>query len=469
MNFIGREEELKVLEREYLRDAGFVVIYGRRRVGKTTMIKQFIKNKNALYFLANEENDRQNLNRFTAKISEFLNQPYFAETRFVRWQDAFLLFASSNHGEKKVLVIDEFQCLVQANSAFPSIFQEAWDEVLKNKNIMVILCGSHISMMTSTVLSHSSPLYGRRTAQIRLKPLSFLEFSSAFPDKSFEERIKIFSVSGGVPKYIEFFSNNLTLEENINDNILNKSGFLYEEPVFLLEKEVRETVNYFSIMRAVAMGNHKLSEIANALEQKTNHISPYLNILSDLFLIEKRVPVTENEPEKSRRGLYYIKDNFLEFWFKFVYPYKSEIELDNYTFVLEKLRRNFIDNHVSFIYERVCLEIFLNLCKTGKIDFNVSRIGSYWNTKSTIQIDVVAIDENNKRIFAGECKFYNSNKPVDMNVYADLIRKCAEVPEFKGYEIVYGIFSKSGFDKRLKEIGINSCNLILIDELHVLP
>lgn len=324
---------------------------------------------------------------------------------------------------------------------------------------MVILCGSHISMMTSSVLNHSSPLYGRRTAQVRLRPLRFAEFSTAFENVSFEERVKIYSVTGGVPKYIEFFDNDETLEKNIIENVLDRSGFLNEEPSFLLNSEVKEISGYFSILKAISMGNHRISDIATVLEQKTNELSPYLATLIELFLLEKRVPITESSPEKSRKGLYYINDNFIEFWFKFVYPYKSELEMDNIDFVTEKLRNNFIDNHVSFAFEQVSRELLVDMCRSGKIVFNISRIGSYRN--SNTEIDVVAIDEQNKRLLAGECKFYE--EPVGVKVYSELLKKCESITEFKNYEVVYAIFSKSGFDERLEDAAKHSDRLILIN------
>ena len=347
------------------------------------------------------ESNRQNLNKLTGKVAEFIGQPYLSDVRFDTWQKLFSAFADSFPEQQKVLVIDEFQYLVQSEPAFPSIFQEVWDELFKDKNIMVILCGSHISMMLSEVLNHSSPLYGRRTAQIRLQPLSFTEFSQAFPERSFEERMMIYAVTGGVPKYMEFFCNNRSFDENVRSNVLSKSGFLYEEPMFMLEKDVREPLSYFSIMKAISSGNHKLSDMATVLESKTNTLSPYLSTLIGLFLLEKRVPVTEKEPEKSRKGLYYISDTFMDFWFRFVYPFRSELELDNIDYVMDKLKTNYIDNHVSFVYEKVCTEIFVQLCRDKKFDFHISKIGSYWN--SNTQIDVVAIDTHQKKIFAGEC------------------------------------------------------------------
>lgn len=459
MKFIGRKDELAALEREYKRESGFVVIYGRRRVGKTTLIKQFIKDKNALYFLTSQESSKQNMSNLITKIAQFTGQSYLENAHLESWEHVFKMFVDNKPEQKKILIIDEFQYLVKADPAFPSIFQYAWDEILKDHNVMVILCGSHISMMTSSVLSHSSPLYGRRTAQIRLRPLRFADFSMAFENLSFEERVKIYSVTGGVPKYIEFFDNDESLEKNIVENVLDRSGFLSEEPSFLLSNEVKETASYFSILKAISMGNHRISEIATVLEQKTNELSPYLATLVDLFLVEKRVPITESNPEKSRKGLYYINDNFMEFWFKFVYPYKGELELDNIEFVVEKLSNNFVDNHVSFVYEQVSKELLVDLCKSGKIDFNISRIGSYWN--SNTEIDVVAIDEQNKRLLAGECKFYE--KPIGMRVYSELLKKCGRISEFKGYKVIYAIFSKSGFEERLEEIAKENDRLILIN------
>ena len=460
VKFLGRNEELSMLEREYSNNHSFVVIYGRRRIGKTTLIKEFIKDKKALYFLADIESERQNMNKLTRKIADFIGQPYLADVRFESWQKLFTAFADNCPEQQKILVIDEFQYLVQSNPAFPSVFQEVWDEIFMQKNIMVILCGSHISMMLSEVLNHSSPLYGRRTAQIRLQPLKFSEFSQAFPEHSFEDRVKIYSVTGGVPKYIEFFCNSRSLEENIRLNVLSKSGFLYEEPLFLLEKEVREPLSYFSVMRAISMGNHKLSDIATVLESKSNTLSPYLSTLMNLFLIEKRVPVTEKEPEKSRKGLYYISDIFMDFWFKFIYPYRSELELDNAEYVIDRLNSNFIDRHVSFVYEKVCAEIFIQLCREKRIDFHISKIGSYWN--GSTEIDVVAVDNHSKTIFAGECKFYD--RPVDIRVYSALTEKCRTISEFSGYRMIYGLFSKSGFDERVIELSEQNKSIILINK-----
>lgn len=464
MEFIGRSKELKDLEQEYKNKHSFVVLYGRRRIGKTELIKQFIQNKPALYFLATEEAEPQSMKRFASALSEYTNQVYLKNATFNDWIELFKIFADTQSKQTKILILDEFQYLVNTNPAFTSIFQKAWDEVLSKKDIMVIICGSYINMMTRHVLSEKSPLYGRRTAQIRLAPLSFWEIKEHYNHKSFAKVVELYAVTGGVPKYMEFFDNDNTLMENIARTVLNKNGFLYDEPAFLLNKEVKEPVNYYSIMKVIAAENHKLSEIASAMQVESNRLTPYLETLQGLYLLEKKVPVTERNPERSRKGLYIMRDIFMRFWFKFVFPYKGELELDNLNFVTEKLSEHFIDNHVAFVYEDICHNIFAELCKAKQIDFVPSRIGSYWDRDD--EIDLVAIDESHKRIFAAECKYYKDNKPVDVNVYAKLQEKC-ETRDFAGYNIIYGLFSKSGFSNRLKEIASGNDKLILINGVKI--
>lgn len=413
-----------------------------------------------MYFLATEEMENGNRKRFANTLSEFTNQGFLKNAVFSDWEDLFKIFVGYQPDTKKVLVIDEFQYLVNVNSAFTSVFQRMWDEILKNQNVMVILCGSLISMMTTHVLSYSSPLYGRRTAQIRLSPLKFSEVLRDHSEHTFEQLVEVYSVTGGVPKYYEFFNNQLPLMENIEREVLQKDGFLYEEPMFLLEKEVKELVSYFTIMKNIALGNHKLSQLAGVLELPSNGLSPYLKTLMDLDLVEKRIPVTEKQPEKSRKGLYFVKDHFIEFWFRFVYAYKGELELENTEYVLGKIQKSFIENHVSFVYEAICRDLFSVLCKNGKIDFTPSKIGSYWG--ANIEVDVVSLDEEHKRAFLGECKYYT--QPVDVDVLFDLKRKAEKIVELSGYEKLVGVFSKSGFTKRLLALAEESEHIILVNK-----
>ena len=470
MKFLGREKEILDLEKEYARDGGFVVIYGRRRIGKTTLIKQFIKSKTAFYFLATKEVESQSMKRFAGVIARTTGNSVLQKAAFSDWLDLFQAVADYKPNEKKVLVIDEFPYLVKVNDSFPSILQNAWDEILKDSNVMLILCGSLISMMKKHALSYESPLYGRRTAQMRIAPLPF---TTVYENQklSFEEAAEQYSITGGVPKYMEFFSDGQPLYEQIKENVLSKNGFLYEEPNFLLTDEVQVPTNYFSIIKVIADGNHKLGTIAGILGLETSALTPYLKTLSELGFIEKQVPVTEKNAEKTRKGLYFISDNFLRFWFRYVYPYKGELELDNTQISLDELDKDFKEKFVAFAYEDICKEIFARLCSDKAIDFTPSKIGSYWlNDKSgNTQIDVMAVDTVNKRLFAGECKYHN--QPIDADVYFELVKKVDNSSEiksaFKGYTVIYGVFSKSGFTGRMTDISNSNPNLFLINETSV--
>ena len=312
MDFIGRTSELATLNAELEHGSGFVVIYGRRRVGKTTLIKEFIKDKRAFYFLATTESEAQSMKRFAGVLSRTTKNPMLSKVTFTDWLDLFQVVADDHPDEKKVLVIDEFPYLVKTNPDFPSILQNAWDEVLKDHNVMLILCGSLISMMKKHALAYDSPLYGRRTAQIRLMPLQFTDVYAA-QNLSFEQAVEQYAITGGVPKYMEFFQTDEPLVEQIRRVVLSKNGFLYEEPDFLLNEEVQTPINYFSVLKAISDGNHKLNKIGMTMEQDTSAITPYLKTLIDLGFVIKNVPITEKNPEHSRKSLYYVSDNIIHF------------------------------------------------------------------------------------------------------------------------------------------------------------
>lgn len=471
MKFIGRKREMEKLESEYSRDSSFVVIYGRRRVGKTTLIKEFLKDKTAFYFLATEEIESQSMKRLAGVVARTTKNRLLQNATFTDWLDLFQVIADYEPEKKKVFVIDEFPYLVKTNSAFPSILQNAWDEVLKDKKVMLILSGSLIGMMQKHALSYDSPLYGRRTSQMRLAPLLFTDIY-AVQSLSFTESVEQYAVTGGVPKYLEFFEDGRELTEQIKDAVLSKNGFLYEEPFFLLKSESMTAVNYFSIIKAIADGNHKIGKIAGVLGIESSKLTPYLSTLSDLGFVEKRTPVTEKNPEKSRKGLYFIADNYIRFWFKYVYPYKGELELDNMQIVLEEMKKDFETKFVAFAYEDICKDIFANLCKRGVIDFVPSRIGAYWLNDYTgdTEIDVMAVDNQNKRIFAGECKYHRN--PVDASVYYALKEKVLDAGEIRKsypvYDVIYGVFSKSGFTQRMLDAARETSNLVLVNEDNVI-
>jgi AAA+ ATPase superfamily predicted ATPase len=441
--FVGRKKELDTLNYEYNKaEASFVVIYGRRRVGKTTLIKEFIKAKKSVYFLANEEIELENEKKLQEELAVYLKQDYIRDMTFKNWDGIFKLIPESTTEEKLVLVIDEFQYLCMTNKAFPSIFQRIWDEELKKKNIMIIICGSYMNMMEGLTLSYTSPLYGRRTAQIKLSPLSFNETREFYKELSFEEQVKRYSITGGVPKYIEVFKGKNNLLASIEKNVLNSDSFLYEEPNFLLKNEVEKPITYLSILKAIAAGNHKMGNISSNLSISSSTVGKYLSVLQGLDIVVREVPVTEENSEKSKKGLYIIKDNFIDFWFKFVFPYTSYLEMGRTEYVLKVIERNIIDNHVAFVFEKVCAEMLWDM----ELPFQPLKVGRWWDSNE--EIDIVAINSFENSILFGECKFLGNK--VGVSVLSKLKEKAKKVRCLnEDRNEYYAIFSKNGFTEEL--------------------
>ncbi|MBO5032368.1 MAG: ATP-binding protein [Lachnospiraceae bacterium] len=458
--FINRQEELVFLEKEYKREgSSLVILYGRRRVGKTALTNKFIENRKAIYFLATEENETQNRIAFKNVVAEQTDNELLMNANVDSWDMIFKVWIDAVSDEKKLMIIDEFQYLGKANRAFPSVFQRIWDTVLKDRNVMVILCGSLISMMESQTLAYSSPLYGRRTGQIKLKQISFRHYHEFFPEKSEKELIEYYAITGGVPKYIELFYDSADVYSAIENNVLSKSSFLYDEPNFLLQREVGEVGSYFSIIKTIASGNQKLSKIATALELKQTGLTKYLKTLINLDILEREVPVTEDNPENSKRGLYKIKDNFMLFWFRFIFPNLNYIESGHAELAIKKIRANLVDAHIAYVYEDVCIEKMWELNAGDTWDFHFNKVGRWWNNNT--EIDIVALDKEGNHIIFGECKYW-TNK-VGMDVLWSLEKKAEQVEWKRGTRKSYFIlFSINGFTDELMDFSKERKDLVLI-------
>lgn len=462
--FINRTKELESLEKQYnSNQSSLVVIYGRRRIGKTALITKFLENhKNSLYFLATEEPETQNLNYFKIQVAEFTGNELL-KSATVDWYTVFKTLVEYKTETKKIIVLDEFQYIGKSNAAFPSIMQKVWDTILKYANIMLILCGSLVSLMKSQTLDYSSPLYGRRTGQIKLKQIPFCYYHDFFKGRSNNDLLPFYAVTGGVPKYIEAFHGYTDIYEAIEQNVLNSQSFLYEEPYFLLQKEVSEIGSYFSLIKTIAMGNRKLSSISTNLGLKQTGLTKYLKVLIDLDLIEREVPITENAPEKSKSGLYRIKDNFIAFWFMFVYPYQAYLEKNETSFVLLQIKKRFIQNYVSFVYEDVCREKMRELSATNTRDFHLTKVGRYWG-KKTGEIDIVAIDTIGGNLVLGECKYTTS--PKGLSILHSLEEKAEAILKLtKTNNVHYILFSTAGFTNELIDEAKRNKNIRLIHSL----
>ena len=462
--FVDRSSELKTLEKEYARvGSSFVVLYGRRRTGKTELITQFIAGKRALYYLATEEPEQQNLESFQLVTADFLDSPLLHNARVSRWEDIFheIAVACSSSDEKTIIVIDEFQYLGKANPAYPSVFQRIWDTLLKDAPIMLIVCGSLISLMKDQVLSEKSPLYGRRTAQIRLGQIPFSHYGEFFPGRTIRELVERYAVTGGVPKYIELFEDCENVYDAIAENTLDKNGFLYDEPNFLLRGEVSDIGSYFALIRSIAAGAHKSSEIAQRFGIKQTSLPKYLKTLIDLDILERVVPVTETNPDKSKKSLYRIKDNFIAFWFAFVLPNISYLETGHMKAAEKKIEANFVDSHAAFVYESVCRQRLWDMADADSLPFIPERVGTWWS--SSTEIDAVALNPTDSIALWGECKFWKS--PVGTNVLKDLEAKAKTVPWKRDTRRdCFALFSIGGFTEELIALAATRDDVILVDD-----
>lgn len=446
MRFVNRQNELSFLEKTYRTEGfQFVPVYGRRRIGKTRLIQEFIKDKRAIYFLADSVSEPGQLKNLGKILGEYFNDSILMDAGFRDWYQ-FFSYIREKQKTRLIFVIDEFPYLVNSNPAISSIFQKGIDENIKQSNVFLILTGSSIGMMEKEVLFYKAPLYGRRTASLEVKEMAFDALKEFFPDKEFEELVKIYSVMGAIPAYIEKINSRYDIFRNIKELILNKGTFLYNEVEYILREELREPRNYFVILKAIAQGKRKLSEIINETGFEKSLVARYLDILRSLGFVEKHVPVTEKHPEKSKQGLYRLHDKFFAFWFKFVFPNRNRLEIENVEPVL-KLIKDAFEHHISTIYEDVCIDLFKGLTKDGLIQY--TTIGKWWSKDG--EIDIVALDEEAKTAYFGECKW--SNKKVGDDIYQNLLAKSRFVDWHKDKrKDRFILFSKSGFTRRMIEI-----------------
>lgn len=454
MKFINRKAELKALEGKWQEDKPqLFIVYGKRRVGKTELIKQFIKNKPAIYFLADRRTTSEQLKELGRIVGEYFKDDILIKNGFSDWLEVFS-YLKNKTTDKFILAIDEYPYLVESDGATSSLFQKGWDEYLKDSRIFIILSGSSIAMMESEALIHKSPLYGRRTGQSLIKPLKFKESWEFFPEKNFDDFLSIYTITGGMPAYLMQFDANLPLEKNIELKIFDKTSFLHNEVEFTLKDELREPKNYLSILKAIAWGKRKFGEISNYTGMQKNVLNKYFSTLANLQLADKEYPSTEDKPDKSRKSLYRIADNFFIFWFQYIFQYRSYLEIENYDFVFKKMfgelnKNNSLNSSFKILealaYEKVCQEI---LSGFEKNIFSFEHIGRWWENEK--EIDIVGINNETKEIIFGECKW--SEKPIGTNIYEDLLKKAADVQWNRGKRKEYFIlFSKSGFTEGMTE------------------
>ena len=442
--FIGRESEIETLNQLYNENKfQMVVIYGRRRIGKTTLITEFIKDKPSIFFTAQEVNDKMNLERFSQKVYSFFNVPgnigYFKS-----WNDAFTYIVQMAKEKRFILAIDEFPYAVSANNALKSILQTAIDHEFCKTGIYLILCGSQVAFMENEVLGYKSPLFGRRTAQIRLEGFDYFDAGKMLNSFSTKDKVKFYACFGGTPLYLAQIKHSESFEKNVKRLFFDIAGYLYNEPMMLLQQELREPAMYNSIISAIASGATRLNEISTKIEEDSPKVSKYLQTLINLQIIRKEYPFGENR-QTSRKGIYKIADPVYLFWYSFVFSNRPEIESGNGDIIADE--EVFGDRLSTYIgkppFELICLQYLYRKNRQKALPFTATSFGSWWGTdpveKSQSDFDVIAANRSRKQILLGECKWRNA-----VNIKAELKRLMMKdhlLSEYK--ERYYWLFIKN--------------------------
>ena len=446
--FINRQAELANLEAHYQSGrAELFVLYGRRRVGKTELLRHFCEDKPHIFFIATLSSDFDQLASFSQEIWRFTHENVPEGFTFPSWEAAFRALADLPG--RPIVVLDEFTYLISGNKAIPSLLQRVWDELLRTTQVFLNLCGSYVGMMEREILGYQAPLYGRRTGSYLLPALDLPAAAAFFPTYSPIQQIEAWAVLGGMPYYLTAFSDQADLFSNIRAHVLDSQGMLRREPQLLLMEELREPRNYFSILRAIAQGSTRLNEISQAARVgDASTTARYLDILQDMRVVSRSVPATESRPEKSKRGLYRIVDGFLRFWFCYVHQNQGSLDLGLADAVLAQRLRPTFDQFVSYAFEEAARAHVARLARHGQLTFLPERVGSWWDR--TGEVDVVAISDADGALLLGECKW--SVNPVGTDVLDDLQRKTRLVdPEGRWPSVSYALFAKAGFTPALVE------------------
>ena len=455
--FIGRERELDTLDKIYKSNKfEFAVIYGRRRVGKTALINQFIGDKQAIYFMGVESNAKQNLENFSKSIMEF-ETGIETESSFLSFQAAIEYVFNLSEKERIILAIDEYPYVARSSKSLASTLQLLIDKYKDTSKLILILCGSSMSYMEDHVLAYKAPLYGRRTAQMKLLPFDFEETCRYFKNFSDEDKALVYGIAGGTPQYLLQMDDALSIEENIKNTYLNPSSFLYEEPTNLLKQEVREPAIYTAIITAIATGSSRMSEISSKVGEETNVCATYLKNLINLGIVQKETPYGE---KASRKSIYSIEDNMFRFWYRFVLDNNSIIARGAANLVYKRIEPQ-LSEYMGKVFEEICKQYLWKQLISGNCPVEFASLGRWWGNdpieKCQTEIDIMGEQDKNTALFA-ECKW--KNEKVDLGVLETLVKR-SNLFSYKTKH--YYLFSKSGFTKGCIDKANEMGNVSLVD------
>ena len=459
--FIGREKELSKLEQLYNTNAfQFSVIYGRRRVGKTALINEFIKEKEAISFTGLESTISQNLENLSRAIHRYLGIAGEAPV-YPSFQAALETVFQLAENKRIIFVIDEYPYVAKAYKAISSIIQTLIDKYKDTSKLYLILCGSSMSFMEEQVLGYKSPLYGRRTGQFKILPFDFSESRKYFKNFLDIDMAEIYGIVGGTPQYLLQMNDLLSVEDNIKNNIFDTNSYLFEEPGNLLKQEVQKAALYNAIIAAVATGSTKLSEIASKVGEETSACAICLKKLVALGIIKKETPFGE---KASKKTIYNIDDNLFRFWYRFI-PENLSLLQNNMVDIAYKSVEKEMNTYMGFVFEEICKQYLWSLNRKGKAAIPFVNLGRWWGNdskqKKQVEIDIIGEADKNKALF-GECKW--TTEKVDVGVL-DLLVERSQLFHYK--ETHYYLFSKSGFTKGCidRACTLKNVTLITYDEI----
>lgn len=464
--FIGREKELADLNVLYDTDKfQMPVIYGRRRVGKSTLIRKFVEDKRAVLFTAIESTSERNLELFSRSIYKTLLPTMTKMPPFQSFEAAFDFLAEYTKKERCVVVIDEYPYLAASDKSISSRLQSYIDGEWKDSKMYLILCGSSMSFMENQVLGYQSPLYGRRTAQIKLLPFDYLASACFVPNYSEEDKALVYGVTGGIPKYLELFRPELTVYENIIQLFFDSSGYLYEEPGNLLKQELRDVSTYNAIIEALASGAVKVNEIVTKVHSDTATVSYCLKSLISIGIVEKCAAITEEDNKK--KTSYVICDNMFRFWYRFV-PNGIDLILMQYgKKYFEESVLPQLPDYMGSIFEEMCRNYLQQISVQGKLDFTITKIGRWWGTNPKLrqeeEIDIVGVNSLTKCVLLGECKYQNQG--IHLETAQKLMERGLLITQYPNKS--YVLCSKTHFTDEVKRFAKeNKIMLVTLRDLY---
>jgi len=457
--FADRKQELDYIEDMYRQHgAQLLVVYGRRRLGKTTLLKKFAEDKPTVYYMADRGGVQSQRNALARSMAACLDEPLLTSARFDTWYSLFESFDRMRPADGKlVLIIDEYQYLCRADKAFSSYLQKWWDEHWKEQRILLILCGSVTSMMHRETLSHSSPLYGRSNGNILLQPIPYCHIRELSANATQTALVERYALCGGVPRYLELLEPFTKFSQALEEGILNELSPLYREARNLLLDEVEVPNTCWSILEAVSGGATRISEIASKLRLPANQLTRYLALLRDLSIVDREAPACEKNPSKSKKGIYKVTDPFLRLWFGCIYPYESLFEFGNIEEGLKRIKP-LLERHIAYEYEDLCRQFTRrHLERFGQC----VRVGRQWGRH--YEIDVAGVNQAHELVVAGECKW--SARKIGLSVLSELENTVNEADVRVADRLQYILFSKSGFTDVLKQRAKSAPHLHLVENI----